>query len=78
MSTVPYFKAGATMTVEATHNGFILHTEEGTYIAQRVDEVMGTIATMLTNHTEYMAAREASQPAELEVEPVVVNEEEAA
>lgn len=56
-----YFKAGESVTIQAGVNGFIVFTEEGEFIAENAQTMLGYVLAATTNHAEYV--RQAQEQA---------------
>jgi len=65
-----YMKTGESVTVEAGINGFIVHTEDGPFLANDIKVAMAVILAKLTNHAELIQSQEdaAAVVAELDAE----------
>lgn len=57
----PYFKQGEAVTVEAVHNGFVVYTEGGNYVAGDVQQMLSHLLTSLTNHGHYAQKMQREQ-----------------
>ena len=59
-----YFKTGEFVSVEAGINGFIVHTDEGSFVAGSAEQMLGIVMAMTTNHAEMAKQQQAANEAE--------------